>query len=115
MVSGLSQMPTAAHIPKCQPAVGPGGGAELLPQPVPGQRPDPRAEVRPGLVLVEVEVGVHEHLLGDVLGRVTVPEQGGGDPPHRLLVQPDEPGERLGVPGQDRGNDPVGVGACGGS
>jgi hypothetical protein len=44
-----------------------------------------------------VQVGIDEHLLNEVLGGIAVAEHRCTDPPNRVLKQPNEPGERLGI------------------
>ena len=63
----------------------------------------------PTRVLIEVEISVHEHLLDEVLGGVAVAQENGGDPPDALLVDTDQPRERLGLPGEHLRDNPVGL------
>jgi len=98
VIGGLGSEPLGQSLPvRREAAVFAGGGPEFLPKPVPGDRANPCSKVGSGFVLIEVEIGIHEHLLNEVLGGIAIAQQRSPNPPDRFLKNANETSERLGI------------------
>jgi hypothetical protein len=86
---------------------------QLLADAVTGDGLDPGREVAAELILAQVGVGVHEHLLEQFPGRLEVLQGGRDDAPEGLLEGPEDVREGFDLPGSHPPHQLIDVGHSG--